>query len=115
MRGNAPVAPCYGDLVRCVGQLGPEVPVALGAAHIRAWVPLHGVIEVGELQRVSQEEHRRFVADHVRVAFLGVEVDRASADVALSVGGAPPRSPATVEKRVKTSVFLPTLAKIAAL
>jgi hypothetical protein len=36
-------------------------------------VPLLGVDEVRELQRVAHEKYRRIVADHVPVAFFGIE------------------------------------------
>ena len=60
----------------------------LRAAHVGARVALHRVVEVGELERVAQEEHRRVVAHQVPVALLGVELDREAADVALGVGRA---------------------------
>jgi hypothetical protein len=43
---------------------------------------LHGVDQVGELDRVLDEEDRDVVADDVPVAFLGVELDGEAADVA---------------------------------
>ena len=85
---DAAVAHDDGDLVQRLGQVGPEVPVVLGAAQVRARVALDRVVEVGELQRVAEEEHRRVVADEVPVAFLGVELQREAADVALGVGRA---------------------------
>ena len=74
------------DLVQRLGQRGPEVPVVARAAQVGARVALHGVVEVRELERVAQEEDRRVVADEVPVSFLGVELDREAADVALGVG-----------------------------
>ena len=59
-----------------------------GAAQVGARVALDRVVEVGELQRVAQEEDRGVVADQVPVAFLGVELQREAADVALGVGRA---------------------------
>ena len=85
---NAAVAHDDGDLVQRFGQRGPEVPVVLRAAQVGARVALDRVVEVGELERIAQEEHRRVVADQVPVAFLGVELDREAADVALGVGRA---------------------------
>ena len=86
--GHAAVAHHDGDLVQRLGQQGPEVPVVLRAAQVGARVALDRVVEVREAQRVAHEEHRRVVADHVPVAFLGVELDREAADVALGVGRA---------------------------
>ena len=70
------------------GSNGPEVPVVVGATQPGARVALDRVVEVGEAQRVAEEEHRRVVADDVPVAFVGVELQRVAADVALGVGGA---------------------------
>ena len=49
---------------------------------------LGGVDQVGELDRVLDEEDRDVVADEVPVALLGVELDREAADVAGQVGRA---------------------------
>ena len=76
------------DLVQRLGQQCPEIPVVVGAAQPGARVALDRVVEVGKAQRVAEEEHRRVVADDVPVAFLGVELQRSAADVALGVGGA---------------------------
>jgi hypothetical protein len=83
-----------------------------GAAHIGARVALHGLVQVGELERVAQEEHGRVVAHHIPVAFFGVEL-QAKPRMSRSASAAP-RSPATVVKRANISVFLPTLLKMAA-
>lgn len=48
----------------------------------------HRVDEVGELDRVLDEEHRHVVADQVEVAFVGVELHREAAHVAHRIGGA---------------------------
>jgi hypothetical protein len=45
------------------------------------------VVEIGKTQRVAEEEHRRIVADDVPVAFLGIQLERGSADIPLGVGG----------------------------
>ena len=47
---------------------------------------LGGMDDVGELDRVLDEEHRDVVADEVPVAFLGVELDREAAHVARQIG-----------------------------
>ena len=46
------------------------------------------MVEVRKLERVAQEEHRRVVADHVPVAFLGIELHREASNVTLGVSGA---------------------------
>ena len=86
--GNAAVAHHDGDLVQRFRQQGPPVPVVGGAAQVGAWVALDHLVEVGELARVADEEHRGVVAHHVPVAFLGVELQREAADVALGIGRA---------------------------
>ncbi len=70
------------------GRLVQKSQLFSRAAQVGARVALHGVVEVGELQRVAEEEHRRVVADEVPVALLGVELHREAADVALGVGRA---------------------------
>src|SRR3954453_16187764 len=47
---------------------------------------LQGVDDVGELDRVADEEHREVVADEVPVAVLGVELHREAARVARRLG-----------------------------
>ena len=74
-----------GDLVQRLRQQGPEIPVALCAAQMGARVALDRVVEVGELERIAQEEHRRVVAHQIPVALLGIELDRETADVALGI------------------------------
>src|SRR3984893_13238038 len=62
-----------GDLVQSLVQQCPEVPIVVRAAQPGARVPLDRMVEVGEAQRVAEEEHRRVVADNVPIAFFGVE------------------------------------------
>ena len=85
-RRDAAVAHDDGDLVQRFRQRAPEIPVVLRAAEVGARVALDGVVEVGELERIAHEEHRRVVADQVPVAFLGVELQREAANVALRIG-----------------------------
>ena len=85
---DATVAHHDGDLVQRLGQQGPEIPVVGGRTQIGAWVALDRLVEVRELARVAQEEYRRVVADHVPVAFLGIELQCESADVAFGIGRA---------------------------
>ncbi|OQB99613.1 MAG: hypothetical protein BWX80_03632 [Candidatus Hydrogenedentes bacterium ADurb.Bin101] len=87
--GDAPVAHDHGNLVQRLGQGGPEIPVVQGAAQVGARVALDGVIEVGELQRVAQEENGRIVADQVPVAFFRVEFRGETANITFRISGAP--------------------------
>ena len=82
---DAAIAHDHGDLVQCFGQQGPEVPVVRGAVHIGARVALDHMVQVRELERVTQEKDRRVVAHHVPVALIRVEFDGKAADVAFRV------------------------------
>ncbi len=44
------------------------------------------MVEVGEFQRIAHEENRRVVADQVPVAFLGIEFQCKTANIALGIG-----------------------------
>ncbi len=111
--GDAPVAHDDGDLVERLRQGGPEVPVVLGAAHVGAGVPFHGVVEVGELEGIAEEEDRRVVSHEVPVPFFGIEFHRKAPDVPLGVGGAALAGHSG--KAQEESVFLPIWEKIFAL
>ncbi len=85
---DAAVAHDNGDLMQRLRQEGPEVPVVVSAAHAGARVAFDGMIQIREAQRVAKEEDWRVVANHVPVAFLGVELQGEAADIALCIGGA---------------------------
>ena len=44
------------------------------------------MVQIGEFQRIAQEEHRCIVADQIPVAFLGVELQCKTTNIALGVG-----------------------------
>jgi hypothetical protein len=77
------------DHVHRLGRERDEVPegVVRGRRLRKAAVRLHlhGVNQVGELDRVLDEEHRDVVADEIEVAFLRVQLDREAAHVARRV------------------------------
>ncbi len=78
-----------GDLVQATpGESDQKSHMAVGRAQVGRGVALLGADEVGELERVADEEDRGVVADEVPVAFLGVELEREAAHVALGVGRA---------------------------
>ena len=85
---NAAVTHHVGHLVQRFGQPGPEVPVVVGVAHVGARVALDRVVQVGEFQRVTEEEYRSVVAYQIPVALLGIELQRRTADIALGIGRA---------------------------
>ncbi len=84
-RRNAPVAHDDGDLVQRFRQRGPEIPVVFRAAQIGARVAFDRMVQIGEFQRIAQEEYRRVVADQIPVAFLGIELHREATNVALGI------------------------------
>ena len=75
--------------VHGLGHQADEVPegvVRRGRLRIAAvGLHLHAVDEIGELDRVLDEEHRDVVADEVPVAGVGVELDGKAAHVARRV------------------------------
>ncbi len=83
--GDAALAHGDGHLVQRFGQRSPEIPVVLRAAHVGARIALDGVVEIGEFERIAQEEDGGVVAHQVPVAFLGVELDGKAADIALGI------------------------------
>ncbi len=68
---------------------GQEVPEHVRVLEVGRRVALLGVDEVGELERVADEEDRSVVPDHVVVALFGVELDGEAAGVALRIRRAP--------------------------
>ena len=91
-RGMRPVGHDPHDHVHALGRERDEVPeVVVGGLRLRevaVRLGLDGVDQVGELDRVLDEEDRDVVADEVPVALLGVELDGEAADVAGEVGRA---------------------------
>ncbi|CFP67595.1 Uncharacterised protein [Bordetella pertussis] len=77
-----------GDLVQRFRVERPEVPGGGGVAQVGLGVALLGMDEVGELERIANEEHGRVVADQVPVAFVGIELDGEATHVTFGVGRA---------------------------
>ena len=84
--GDRPVRHRPHHHVRGFGHQRDEVPEVvvrrLGLGEAAVGRLLDGVDEVGELDRVLDEEHRDVVADEIPVALLRVELDGEAADVA---------------------------------
>ena len=74
----------FGGIIKQV----PEVPGGRGAAQVGARVALLRVDEVGELERIADEEDGRVVAHQIPVALVGVELHGKAAHVTLGVGRA---------------------------
>src|SRR5882672_2241974 len=77
---------CYP--VKRFGRERPEVPNLRRRLAVGIRIALLSMNEVAELQRIANEKHRGVVADHVPVAFFGVELERKTPGVAFGVGGA---------------------------
>src|ERR1700689_2656907 len=65
-----------------------DIPIVVRASHPGSRVALDGMVQIRKSQGIAEEEHWGIVAHNVPVAILGVELERGSADVALSIGGA---------------------------
>ena len=80
------------DHVHALGRQRDEVPEGvvrgLRLREVAVGLLLGGVDQVGELDRVLDEEDRDVVADEIPIALLGVELDREAAHVARQVGRA---------------------------
>ena len=86
--GDAARAEHERDHVHRLGRLRDEVEDAVGDLALEGdRVRLLRVDEVGELDRVADEEDAEVVADEVPVAVLGVELHREAARVADRLGG----------------------------
>ena len=84
--GNAARTHGDGHLMQRFGQGGPEIPVVGRTAHVGTRVALDGMVQVGKLQWVAQEEDGRIVAHQVPIARLGIELHGKATDIALGIG-----------------------------
>jgi hypothetical protein len=87
-RRDAAIAEQPGELVGRLRAPGEEIPDDLGLLLVGVGVVLLAVDEVGELERIADEEDRRVVAREVPVAVLGIELQRESARIAHAIGRA---------------------------
>ncbi len=80
------------DHVHAFGHQAHEIPegiVRTGGLRIAAvGLHLHAMDEIGELDRVLDEEHRDVVAHQIPIAFVGVELDGKAAHVARRIDAA---------------------------
>ena len=86
--GNAAITHQPGDLVGRLRRQAPEVPLHVMVTQVSVCTALLGADEVLELHRVTNEEHRRVVPDHVIVAFAGIKLQRETTRVSPGVGTA---------------------------
>ncbi|MNQ94856.1 hypothetical protein D3C85_1103940 [compost metagenome] len=73
------------DLVQRLRRVRPEVPHRLRTFEVALRQTLLGVDKVREFERITDEEHRRVVADDVPVAFFGVELQRKTTWITLGI------------------------------
>ena len=73
------------DLMERFRNLRPEIPLIGVGVKVRPGIALHDMVEVGELERITQKEDRRVVSDQVPVAFLGIKLDGEASDIALGI------------------------------
>ena len=85
---NPPVAHGDGHLMQRLGQGRPEIPVGVGAPHIRPGIAFDRVVQVRKLQGIPQEKYRSIVADEIPVAFFGIKFHGETADIPFRVGRA---------------------------
>jgi hypothetical protein len=73
-------------LVQSFGQKRPVIPIVGGAAQVCARVAFDGLIQIRELARIADEEHRSVIAHHVPVSLFGIELQSKTTDIALGIG-----------------------------
>ena len=86
--GNTTIGHHDGHLVQRFRQERPEVPVVVGRAQTGARIALDRVVQVRKAQRIAKEEDGRVVADDVPIAFLGIEFQGGTADIAFGISRA---------------------------
>ena len=87
--GDATIAEQPGEHVSGLGRVGEEVPHVVRLLMVGEGIGLLGVDEVGELQRIADEEDRSVVPDQVVVPVLRVELEGEATRVAHRVGRPP--------------------------
>ncbi len=86
---DAPITEQPGEHVRRLGRMREEVPDVLRLLAVGERVRLLGVDEVGELQRIPDEEDRHVIAYKVVIAVGCVELDREPTRVTDCLGCTP--------------------------
>ncbi len=87
-RRDAAIAEEDHELVRRFRRMREEVPDVVRLLAVRVGVLLLRVDEIGELDAVADEEHRRVVADEIPVAVFRVVLHREAAGIASHVRAA---------------------------
>jgi len=84
--GNSPLAHGDGHLMKAFRQARPEIPLGGIAAAACLRVSVQGVVEIGELEWVTNEENGGVVAHQIPVAFVCVKFQGETADIAVGIG-----------------------------
>ena len=58
----------------------------MGRTQVALWVTLYGMVKVGELQRIAQEEDWGIVAYKIPITVVGIEFHCKTAYVTLGIG-----------------------------
>ena len=91
--------------MEALGEQRPEIPVVLSGPAACSGIAFDSPVQIGEVVHISDKEGGCVVSNKIPVALLGVELDSYSR-MSRSQSAAP-RSPATVENRMNTSVSAP--------
>ena len=107
--GDTAVTHRDSELEHRLRKRGPKVPVVVGASHIRSGITLDGVVQIDEFFG-SRKKIRACCCRRRPSSLLRCKNLTAKPRMSRSASAAP-RSPATVEKRIKIFVFLPISEK----
>ena len=77
------------NLMQRLGQECPEIPVVVCAAHICTRIPLYGVVQVREFERVAEEKNRSIVPHKVPVPRICIELHCKTPDIPLRISSTP--------------------------
>lgn len=75
--------------MKTLRQQRPEIPVVLGRPQICTRIAFHRTIQIREVVGITNEKHRRIVADHIPVTVLGVDLTGCSANIPFRIGCPP--------------------------
>ena len=82
---NAAVAHNHCDLMQCLWQGSPEIPVVFSTAEVGTRVTMDDMVKIRKFERVAQKEDGRIIAHQIPVTLLGVEFKCKTADVTFGV------------------------------
>ena len=59
--------------MQCFGQQSPEIPITVRATHVCFRISFNGMVKVGKLQRIAQEEYRCIISYQIPVTFFCIK------------------------------------------